>query len=630
MTDALRSDPHFAQRILETIDALIVVLDPQGRIVLFNRGCECATGYTFEEVRGRAIWDVLTLHEEVDAVREVFRDLAAGDTPSRHENYWRTKDGGRCWISWSNSILTGEAGEVAFVIGTGIDRTTQRRAEESLAVIVENAIDAIVTANEQGDIETFNAAATRLFGYTAEEAVGSNLAVLMPEPHADSHDDYIGRYLTSGEKRIIGLGREVLCRRKDGSTFPAELGVTEAHIAGRRVFTGILRDLTERKRLESSMQQAQKLESLGVLAGGIAHDFNNLLMSIRGLAGVALQELDEDDKTHDLVARIEKAALRASDLTKQMLAYSGKAPFEPEFVRLPELVEEMGALLAAVISKNVVIEYDLAADTPGVEGSPTQLRQVVMNLITNASDACAATSGRIVVRCGRWHADAETLASAVLHDRLPAGTYAFIEVADTGVGMDTETRARMFDPFFTTKFGGHGLGLAAALGIVRGHNGGIRVDSEPEKGARIRVVLPCAEAPENAAGETTEPDDDWRGTGTILVVDDDEDARYAARLMLRKAGFDVVEAKDGFEAIELLSARPDAFRAVLLDLTMPGMDGSETCRKLRGIRPGIIVIVASGYGEQETARRFPPGDCAGFIQKPFGPKDLARKLREIL
>ncbi len=388
----------------------------------------------------------------------------------------------------------------------------------------------------------------------------------------------------------------------------------------------------ERRKLEQQIQETQKLESLGLLAGGIAHDFNNMLMGVLGNASLALTELPEGSEARESVERIETAALRAAELAKQMLAYSGKGRFIIQPLDLSALVEEMRRLLASSISKKATLSCDLAKDLPSVEGDATQLRQIIMNLMTNASEALEDEPGVITIRTGVLEAPSGYEARSYVHHSLPQGRCAFVEVSDTGCGMDEETQRRLFDPFFTTKVGGRGLGMAAVLGIVRGHQGALSVYSEPGKGTRIKVVFPCVEEAAAAASTVAAPEADagWRGSGAILVVDDEASVRQVARLSLERRGFAVLEACDGVEGVSLFAERQAEIAAVILDMTMPRMGGEEAFERIRSLRADVPVLLSSGFNEQDAVGRAVGLGLAGFIQKPYRPSELLAKVREIV
>jgi len=403
----------------------------------------------------------------------------------------------------------------------------------------------------------------------------------------------------------------------------------------RMIGTGI--DITERTKAEaerqnlrSQIEHAQKLESLGVLAGGIAHDFNNLLTAILGHTSLALAECPEGSRARQEIAEIESASLRAVDLTNQMLAYSGKGRFVVAPVDLTAQVREMGRLLETAASKSVTLEYDLDERIPAVEGDRGQLAQIIMNLITNASEAVGDGCGVITLRTGAMKADRDYLSNTYLHDRLAEGSYVYVEVTDTGCGMDEETLNRLFDPFFTTKFSGRGLGLAAVVGIVRGHRGAIEIDSEPGVGTTFRVLLPASEASEPARALASDASVMSEMGGTILVVDDEEAIQTVTKRMLECAGFTVLKASDGRESVEIFRAHRDEIRSVLLDLTMPRMGGVEAFRKIRQIRPDMPVILTSGYDAQELEERFGKLGFAAFLKKPYRILELIEKLRSVM
>jgi PAS domain S-box-containing protein len=394
-----------------------------------------------------------------------------------------------------------------------------------------------------------------------------------------------------------------------------------------------VRDITDQRRLENQLRHAQKLESLGVLAGGIAHDFNNLLVGMLGYAGLALTKLPAESAARGYVEKIEMSARRAAELTNQMLAYSGKGAFVVRPLNLSRLVEEVGRLLAASISKKAVLRYDCARDLPPIVGDAAQLHQVVMNLMTNASDALGDQPGVITLSTHTAHLDRGYLAGTYINDDLPGGLYVCLEVSDTGCGMDRTTLSRIFDPFFTTKFAGRGLGLAAVLGIVRGHKGAIKVYSEVGHGTRFRIVLPAEKVEKDAAQPQERPKDTgldtWRGSGLVLVADDEETARAVAKEVLTEYGFSVNTAENGMEAVEMFRVHAQELVAVLLDLTMPIMSGQEAFEEMQKIRSEVPVVLSSGYTEQDVSQRFTGARPSAFIQKPYIHTDLLDKLRTV-
>jgi CheY-like chemotaxis protein len=327
---------------------------------------------------------------------------------------------------------------------------------------------------------------------------------------------------------------------------------------------------------------------------------------------------------------IEVAARRAADLCRQLLAYSGRGRFTIAPIDLQELVEEMGHLLSVSISKKVVLKYHFSRGLPAVDADATQFRQVVMNLIVNASEAIGERSGVISLTTGLAHCDDAYLGGCFVADGIAPGDYVYLEVADTGHGMDKATIDRIFDPFFSTKFTGRGLGLAAVLGIVRGHKGAIKVHSEPGYGTTFRLLFPASDHSARKLDAKAPLVPGFHGGGKVLLVDDEETIRTLGRRMLQRAGFEVLVAADGREAIEVFTKEKETVSLVILDLTMPHLDGEACFRELRQLQPDVKVILSSGYNEQDIVNRFSGKGLAGFVQKPYTTEELIAKIRVAL
>ncbi|MCZ6463807.1 MAG: response regulator [Proteobacteria bacterium] len=396
-------------------------------------------------------------------------------------------------------------------------------------------------------------------------------------------------------------------------------------------------DISERKRaerertaLEARMQQAQRLESMGVLAGGIAHDFNNVLGVILGNSRLALDELAPDAGLREKLEKIRVAAKHASGLTDQMLSYAGEGPADLAPLDLSRLVRELLDLLHSTVGEKCSLEVDLAPELPCVAGDPGQIRQVVLNLVTNAAEALDGQPGTVAIRTGTIEASADYLADVIGAPDPEPGPRVFLEVFDTGAGMDEATQVRIFDPFFTTKFSGRGLGLAALLGIVRRHAGSIKIDSQPGSGTTFRVLLPPE--PERGAERAAPapPAVSGQATGRILVVDDDQSMLDLMQHFLERAGFQVIPALGGRKALETFRARADEIDAVVLDLAMPEVGGEEVFFEMQRIRADLGVIFVSGYGEEEVARRLAGRGSVDFLHKPFEPEQLVKKVRAAL
>jgi len=484
-----------------------------------------------------------------------------------------------------------------------------------------------------GRIVYLNQQFTQLFGYDRQDlrTIDDWFELAYPEPDYREHirQCWQEQVRKTPHFDVLTESNEWRVRCKDGSEREIVFGHTrlsDLDVVTMFDVTSRNRAVREHQALERKMLQAQKLESLGILAGGIAHDFNNLLMGVLGCADITLRRLPPNSPLRETVEMIVTSAERAADLTRQMLAYSGKGRFVIERVDLNQLVEEMAHLLRTVISKNALLRIDPAPTPVTVMADTTQLRQVIMNLITNASDALEGKSGIISITTGVMQADAGYLATSYLDDKLESGPYAFVEVTDTGCGMDAETVKRIFDPFFSTKFTGRGLGLAAVLGIIRGHRGTVRIYSEPGKGTSFKILLPCDRQgvvePLDQQKQKSLPPDLPERCGTVLIIDDDETVCSVGRLILEEYGLKVLTASDGEEGIDSLRRHLDEIGLILLDLTMPHLSGEEVFQAIRRLKPQVRVILSSGYNEQEATARFVGKGLAGFLHKPYRSDEL--------
>lgn len=421
----------------------------------------------------------------------------------------------------------------------------------------------------------------------------------------------------------------------------------EAFTAISRTLSHALREwrlMQERKRaeqdkieLERRLLHSQKLESIGVLAGGLAHDFNNLLMAVLGNLELALEYISPVSASRSCIENAVRASKRAADLTQQMLAYSGKGRFVIREVNLSELVEGNIHMFRATVSKNITLNLQLKKDISLIVADVGQLQQVVMNLITNASEAIGEMNGVLTLLTGVEAYDEVYLQQSRIEEKALAGRFVYLEISDTGCGMDEKTLSLMFDPFFTTKFTGRGLGMAAVFGIVRGHKGAIFVNSEVGKGTTVRVLFPAAEMEQVAVEPAGAPTADRQVrheanniSGTILVVDDEEPVRNLCKAMVEHFGYRVITAVDGEDALEVFQEHADEIVCVILDLTMPRMDGIAAYRELRRICPDLKVILSSGFNRQEATQRFTDQSLAGFIRKPYGLKVLQNELERVL
>ncbi len=502
-----------------------------------------------------------------------------------------------------------------------------RASEERFRLVAKATQDGIWEVDAQNDSIWWNETYDRVFGprpmetatskewwldrIDAEERddVRRSFTASLADPGADSWEaDY--HFTTDAGIRKFVHDRAVIVRDGDGAAVRV--------VGSMRDQTALESEMLERERIEKKILETQKLESLGVLAGGIAHDFNNLLTAILGNAGLVMADLPPASEHLAALKEVEKSAFRAADLCAQMLAYAGKGRIVLKRIDLNTTIRDMTRLLESSISKTANLQLRLADELCPVLVDPTQIGQVVMNLIVNASEAIGDRTGVISLSTGRVTAERKHLDLVFQGADLPAGPYVFLEVSDTGCGMSSDTKARIFEPFFTTKFTGRGLGLAAVQGIVKGHKGGMKVESKVGEGTTFMIMLPAADG-----------DSSPQSAGLVLVVDDEANVRRTARRILNRDGFEVIEAEDGTEAMDLFRERKDELAVVLLDLSMPRMDGFAAFGEMHREAPDVPVLLMSGYNEEECMERFEGQGLAGFVHKPFPHSKLIEMAREV-
>jgi two-component system, cell cycle sensor histidine kinase and response regulator CckA len=502
-----------------------------------------------------------------------------------------------------------------------------RESEQRLRVAIEAANLGIWSIDTDTLELTASARMNETFGFQQE--TGHTLDQLLAKVTEDDRarvDQHLRRALTGEAEFHCEFGvnrgnsrRWVACHgslfNNSGSESPRLVGVSQ--------------DVTDRRVAEDIVRHKQKLESLGVLAGGIAHDFNNLLTGVMGHASLVHADPMLTAANRECLENVLLAAESAAQLTRQMLAYSGRGRFVVQALDLSGQVREVQPLLQAAVPKTVQVEFDLRAGLPDVEIDTAQFHQLVLNLVQNAGEAVVRPSGgfvRISTRLG--HLSEEDLSRVFVGRELPSGVYIALEVRDNGEGMDEETQSKIFDPFFTTKFTGRGLGLAAAMGIVQGHRGAIHLESQPGKGTTFTIFFPPTAKVREQILPAPAPARQAPGSGQVLVADDEEVIRATAKACLERNGFTVVLARDGQECVEMVRHAPERFDIILLDMAMPVMDGGEAFRSLLSINPNIPVVASSGYDEAETVARFGEG-LAGFIKKPYTANQLVSKIKGI-
>lgn len=635
---------RLAQIIEETTD-LVGIADPQGKIQYINPGGRRMLGLGEQE--DLSTRDVPTLHSpaNVDHLVNVVIPTVMQEGVWRGESTLLAADGREIPVSQVVLAHRSRTGELEYLSTVVRDLTEIQQAARALGESEELARVAFEAAHigafdwhVSRDRARFFGNMMALFGRTATEE-HKNFAEFLNSVHPDDRQrvaDAVRQSLATGRDYEI----EFRTLWPDGSVhWLAERAVVYQDSQGAPLrMVGVTLDIDERKRseaqreqLDTRVQEAQKLETLGTLAGGVAHDFNNLLQVILSNAALLRLRSGPAPELRTCLDQIETATHQASELTGQLLAYAGKGRVVVEVVDLSSLVLEMSKLLEVSLLKSAVIQAQFPVGIPPVDGDPSQLRQVVMNLLLNAAEALPDARGVIRVGTGNLRLSTSELSQMSIGAGLPEGSYTYFEVCDTGCGMTPEVSSKIFDPFFTTKNKGRGLGLAAVLGIVRGHRGALQVESAPGLGTIVRVFLPASSGtpaqrplrpPEIAAGDGMR--------GTVLVVDDELAIRKSATLLLEALGFKVLTAGDGREAIERFQAEQNSISAVILDLTMPHVSGAEAFRELRQIRSDLPILITSGYAEEDIVGQFKDSGPVSFIQKPYRGSELLSRLLGVL
>lgn len=509
-----------------------------------------------------------------------------------------------------------------------------RGSEERFRLLFDDAPVGYLSLDWDGRILEVNKMWGETFGYAREEVVGRWFGDFLAAESADVFCRHFPQFRESGVSQNVEL--EVL--RKEGSRLPCSFdGKVARDGSGRFLQTHcIVYDISEHKRSEEArrkaetrLHEAKKYESLGVLAGGIAHDFNNILQGILGNASLALMDVDLNSSVAECLREIERAALHASHLTNQMLAYAGKGKFLLQNIDLSRFVKDMEHLLEVNRPKNAALKYALAAGLPFIKADALQIRQLLLNLTTNAYESLGKGKGEVVLATGTAECAPSAQAGPGFEDALEEGLYVYVEVKDNGCGMDRDTVSRIFDPFFTTKFTGRGLGLPAALGIARGHKGTIKMSSEPGQGTTVRAFFPAASQTPRARAPEAQAVPREAKSGTVLLVDDERAVRDVGRRMLERLGYSVLTAEDGREAMEVFQKGQEEILCVILDLTMPDTDSKSVLEEMRRIRPDLPVLISSGYSETKVEELFTGVEISGFIQKPYLYPGLREKLRVI-
>jgi PAS domain S-box-containing protein len=620
--------------IIDTVVDGLAIIDKFGTVLLYNRACESIFGYAADEVIGRNI-RMLMPSPDRDAHDTYLQNyLKTGERKIigiGREVRGLRKDGS----SFPMDLSVGEARESgqSFFVGIIRDITQRKTAEEAmrqtatrLRAVVDTAVDGVILIDETGKIELFNPACERLFGYESAEVIGANVRMLMPAPYRDAHDGYLRNYLNTGERKIIGIGRQVVGRRKNGTAFPMDLSVGEATHSGGRAFVGVIRDLSERLATEAQLRQAQKMEAVGQLTGGIAHDFNNLLAVVLGNLEFLEEKIRHDPAATKLLATAVRAGERGVELTKRLLAFARQQPLKPVSANLNGIVRDMTDLLRRTLGETISVQFNTIPDLWSVVIDRGQFENALLNLALNSRDAMSG-DGTLLITSRNISIDVEIKTGFW---EIPPGDYVEVAVSDTGAGMSQETLARVFEPFFTTKETGKGtgLGLSMVYGFVTQSGGRIKIYSEIGQGTTVKMyfVRHDQEVGESTASGTPAASQTAPNAETVLVVEDDPAVRELAVMMLVSLGYRTIAAGDGASALSHLD-RHSEISLLLTDVVLPGgMRGPDISRRAREMRPDLAVVFMSGYAPELLSGPQAPALGSILIDKPFRRADLSQAL----
>lgn len=617
-------------------DFAVTTLDPQGIVTSWNVGAEMITGYKASEVVGKSFTLFYAPQDRADGKPQ--RVLHEAATRGRFEEIG-TRVGQNGEVFSVSVIITAIRDSEGQLLGFGsisrdvtdrLDATSRLRDSEArlqtlVDTVLETLIDGLIVIDRHGTVQLYNRAAERLFGFPAAEVVGRSVAMLIPDEFVREHGQFLLNYPRTGVRRIIGAPREINGRRRDGSTIAIQLAVGEATHRGEPIYVGIIRDLTQRNRIEAQLRQSQKMEAVGQLTGGLAHDFNNILMVILANIDGLLEEPLSASATRR-VEQIERSATRGAELTRQLLAFSRRQPLQPRPTDLNELVTSLGRLLRRTLGADIAIEYSLAPGIWRANVDRAQLEAALMNLCLNARDAMPG-GGRLVIETEAVEVDEAYV--RLTPDARP-GPHLMVAVTDSGTGIAPDLVDRVFEPFFTTKDAGHGtgLGLSMVYGFIRQSNGHIRMTSELGRGTTFRLYLPstAATAAEPAAEPGAVP---VGGRERILVVEDEPQVRARLVEQLRSLGYLADGMPDGAAGLAAFERADPSYDMVLTDMVMPGpVGGKALADQVARLRPGTPVVLISGYTAEERPGAADP--ARHLLAKPFRKRELAGVVREAL
>ena len=625
---ALSASERQYRTLFENAPVGIYRTTPDGRILAANPALVTMLGFSSLEELARR--DLNTSGFEPQYARAQFMERIekAGELAGL-ESPWRKKNGEVIHVRENARAIRGDSGQVLYYEGT-VEDITQRKIEQAeharLVTAIEQFEEAVVITNAAGDIEYVNPAFSRMTGYTREETLGKNPRILK----SDKQNPSFYRHLWITILRGQTWQGELINRRKDGTSYTERMNIGPVRDARGEIshFIATKQDVSERKTLEAQLQQAARIEAIGRLAGGVAHDFNNLLTVINGYADLLHQRFECDKEASAYLNEIQNAGERAAGLTRQLLAFSRRQVLAPQVLDLNQVVSNLEKMLTRLIGEHIQLRTVLHPALRRVKADPGQIDQVIMNLAVNARDAMP-TGGQLTIETDNVELDE---AFALSHPTVKPGLHVVLAVSDTGVGMVAEIRARIFEPFFTTKEQGKGtgLGLATVYGIVKQSEGSIWVESEPGQGTVFKMFLPAVNESPALRERVKAVTDSASGTETIMVVEDEEGVLSLIRLALGAAGYKVLEAGDPEHAVAICSDYDGPVHLLLTDVVMPKMSGPKVAEKVTALRPDIKVLYMSGYTDDSIVHHGVLSEGLPFIQKPFSPLSLRKKIRAVL
>jgi two-component system, cell cycle sensor histidine kinase and response regulator CckA len=614
--------------IVTCSDDAIIGKTLEGIITSWNAGAERVYGYSAKEAIGKPV-SMLVPIDRPDEIPKVLDRLKRGEIIDHFETVRVNKNGKEIQVEITASPIRDAMERIVGASTIAHDISERKRREYDLcrlAAIVESSRDAIISVTSEGGILTWNHGAERIFGYSADEAVGRSILFLSPPDRPVKDSTLLQRI----ERADIIENFETIRVKKDGTRIHVAITLSPIKDPDGQVVgvSSIFRDVTESKCLEDMFRQAQKMEAVGQLAGGVAHDFNNLLGVILGYTGLMLDRLSPDDPERKNIEQIEKAGDRAALLTRQLLAFSREQVLQPKVLGLNTVVTGMEKLVQRLIGEHIELLVVIDPSLGRVKADSGQIEQIIMNLVVNARDAMP-TGGKLTIETSNVELDEDY---AARHASTVPGPHVMLAVTDIGCGMDSKTQARIFEPFFTTKeFGkGTGLGLSTVYGVVKQSGGSVWVYSELGIGTTFKIYLPCVDS----ALETEPPTETMkridRGSKTILIVEDDAALLQVTGQSLQEAGYTILAAQSPAEAIHISESHPGPIHLMVTDVIMPGMSGSQLATHLSPLRTEMKVLYVSGYTDDTIVHHGFLESGLAFLQKPFSPKMLARKVGEVL